>query len=140
MATMTYLVDIDLEGCQELLASAALGRLGVIVDGRPEVYPVNHVFDRETGCVAFPSRVDRKHRAALNWPSVAFEVDGVSEDGDSAWSVLVVGPAEPITDPDVIERLARARRPLWVGGPTVQWLRIVPERITGRRISAAANC
>ena len=32
------------------------------------------------------------------------------------------------------------RRPLWVGGPTVQWLRIVPERITGRRISAAANC
>ena len=65
MSAVTYVVDIGPEDCADLLASSSLGRLGVIVDGRPEIYPVNHVYDRETGCVVFPSNPRTKLRAAL---------------------------------------------------------------------------
>ena len=113
MSVMTYLLHLDPDACADVLASATLGRLGVIVDGRPEIFPVNHVYDRQTGCVAFPTNVGTKLRAALDWPWVAFEVDGVEHDGGAGWSVLVVGRAETITDPDAVARAgARPARAL----------------------------
>jgi nitroimidazol reductase NimA-like FMN-containing flavoprotein (pyridoxamine 5'-phosphate oxidase superfamily) len=46
----TSLIELDPDDCAELLASSTLGRLGVLVDGRPEIFPVNHAVqgDRET--------------------------------------------------------------------------------------------
>jgi uncharacterized protein len=49
-----------------LLAAATLGRLGVIVDGRPEVFPVNHVYDHESGYVVFPRKARTTLHAALD--------------------------------------------------------------------------
>ena len=90
---MTYLVDIHPDDCVELLASTPLGRLAVMVDGDPEVFPVNHVDDRERGCVVFPTNSDTTVHAALGWSWVAFEVDGIDPDGSGGWRVLVVGRA-----------------------------------------------
>jgi nitroimidazol reductase NimA-like FMN-containing flavoprotein (pyridoxamine 5'-phosphate oxidase superfamily) len=137
MTALTYLIDIDPEGCADLLASCNLGRLGVIVDGRPEIFPVNHVYDRPSGCVVFPTNTRTKLRAALDWPWVAFEVDAVQPDDSGGWSVLVVGRAEAIDDPALIARAARERRVLWAAGGDVQWVRIVPSKVTGRRICAS---
>jgi uncharacterized protein len=137
MSVMTYLVDIHPDACADLLASSTLGRLGVIVDGRPEIFPVNHVYDRQTGCVAFPTNGRTKLHAALDWPWVAFEVDGLERDGGAGWSVLVVGRAETITDPEDITRVAQNRHVLWAGGEAVTWIRIVPSKMTGRRICAS---
>ena len=76
MSVTTFLVDIPPEACADLLEGATLGRLGVIVDGRPEIFPVNHVYDRPSGHVVFPTNDGTKLHAALDWPWVAFEVDG----------------------------------------------------------------
>ena len=119
MSVMTVLVDIDPLECADLLAASTFGRLGVIVEGRPEIFPVNHVYDRQTGCVAFPTNARTKLHAALDWPWVAFEVDGVQPDGRGGWSVLVVGSAEVITDPEDIARLAADRRRC-LGGSTTR--------------------
>ena len=107
MPAHTILIDIEPDDCADLLGSAPIGRLGVVVHGHPEIFPVNHVYDRESGCVVFPTDARTKLHAALNEPEVAFEVDGVSPEGDRGWSVLVVGHAEEITDPDTIARVAR---------------------------------
>src|SRR5690606_31857121 len=115
------------------LASAPMGRLGVIIDGRPEIFPVSHVFDLEHRCVAFPTNDGTKLHGALNWPWVAFEADELERDG--GWSVLVVGQAEEVTDPAEIERLSALRDVPWRTGPGTRWLRIVPSKITGRHIS-----
>lgn len=139
MTVQTWLLDITAEQCEDLLARSTLGRLGVIVDGRPEIFPVNHVFDRTSGCVAFPTNARTKLHAALNWPWVAFEVDGIEPDDAGGWSVLVVGRAEEITDPDDISRIAQLRHVLWRSGDTVHWIRIVPSKTTGRRISAVTR-
>jgi uncharacterized protein len=136
MTVRTWYVNIPVEECRQLLARTALGRLGVIVDGRPEIFPVNHVFDQENDCVAFPTRARTKLYAALNWPWVAYEVDGIEAGNSGGWSVLVVGKAEEIVDTEEIERLAAQRTVLWAAGKSKRWLRIVPTKITGRRIWA----
>ncbi|MGH8836177.1 MAG: pyridoxamine 5'-phosphate oxidase family protein [Actinomycetes bacterium] len=60
-----------------------------------------------------------------------------AEPGDrGGWSVLVVGTAEEITDPDEIRTLTGRRHVLWVADRSAHWLRIVPATVTGRRISA----
>ena len=84
---ITYLVDIHPEGCADVLASSTSGGFGVIVDGHPEILPVNHVYDRETGCVAFPSNPRTKLHTTVNGRWAAFEVDGVEPDDSSGWSV-----------------------------------------------------
>ena len=131
------LIALDPDDCADLLASAPLGRLAVVVDGRPEVFPVNHVYDRDSGCVAFVSQPGTKLDAALSGPWVAFEADGVSDDGSRGWSVLVVGRAEEIDATETIIRMAEGPDRLWRTADNPRWVRVVPSKVTGRRICAA---
>jgi nitroimidazol reductase NimA-like FMN-containing flavoprotein (pyridoxamine 5'-phosphate oxidase superfamily) len=134
MATRTWLIELSKEACEELLGTAVIGRLGVIIDGKPQVFPISHLYDR--GSVIFPTNDRAKMHAALAWPWVGFEVDGIDADGLHGWSVMVQGRAEEITDADVIERAAARRTILWRDGESVHWIRIVATEMTGRRISA----
>ena len=136
MPVNTWLVDIAPERCLTLLERATLGRLAVIIRGRPEIYPINHVYDRVSQGLAFPTRPGTKLDGILDWPSVAYEIDGVEPDNAGGWSVAVVGAPREITDPTEIERLTRLRHIPWVANNASRWIRIVPSKITGRRISA----
>ncbi len=137
MPMMTYLVDLHPQDCAALLASSSVGRVGVVVEGRPEIFPVGHVYDDVTGCVLFPTNDGTKLHSALDWPYVAFEVDGIDPDGDTAWSVLMVGRAEVLDDEEAIARASKARHMSWRGGDRVTWLKVVPSKLTGRRICAS---
>jgi len=141
VVTTTWLIEIRPEECAELLAGEVLGRLGVIVAGRPEIFPVNHVYDPSTGTIVFPTNERTKWRAALDWPWVAFEVDGMDADRNGGWSVAVVGRAEEMTDPAEVTWAKERRTVPWgVGvGPGTCWLRIVPTKITGWRIAGPAR-
>ncbi|MEY2472204.1 MAG: uncharacterized protein QOK28_1533 [Actinomycetota bacterium] len=130
----TMLVTIGPRRCADLLASARLGRLAVIVAGRPEIFPVNHVYDREAETVTFPVHEGTKMNGALEWPWVAFEVDGMDLENNIGWSVAVVGAAEEIVDAETLARLSCERDVRWGDGP--RWLRIVPTKVTGREIQA----
>jgi len=131
----TWLEELPLSECLDLLGISSLGRLGVVVDGHPEIFPVNHVLDPVTGCIVVPTNARTKLDAALAGP-VAYEVDGLASDGRSGWSVVVLGEAEQIIDFHERSRAAGLRFVLWGTGPSTVWVRIVPRRITGRRIAA----
>jgi nitroimidazol reductase NimA-like FMN-containing flavoprotein (pyridoxamine 5'-phosphate oxidase superfamily) len=131
----TWLEDLAPSECADLLEASWLGRLGVIVDGHPEIFPVNHVFDRATATIIFPTNARTKLHSALHEALVAFEVDGVYADEIAGWSVLVVGAAVEETDPDAIARAMALRRAAWGVSATTHWLRIDPVKVTGRRIS-----
>lgn len=139
MTLGTWLIDMPVHECNALLAESTLGRVAVVIDGRPEVFPVNHVFDETDGTIAFPTNANTKLHAALHWPFVAFEVDGMDAAQPCGWSVLVVGHAEEIADADVIARLAPRRTTVWRAGPQMHWLRIIPSKVTGRRIFGPPN-
>ena len=129
--TQTWLIELSTEHCEELLRTTTLGRLGVVAHGRPMIFPICHVY--VDGLVAFPTNVGTKQRAALDWPFVAYEVDGVDPDGQSAWSVMVAGHAEVAT-PEQETRLRQVRDVPWRNSPELHWLVVVPTSITGRRI------
>ncbi|MFE7929860.1 iron-containing alcohol dehydrogenase [Streptomyces sp. NPDC057456] len=54
------------------------------------------------------------------------------------WSVLAVGPASVVTEPDSVRRLTEhAHTTPWPGGEREMWVSIRPAHLTGRRITAA---
>jgi len=127
----TGLEVLDRDECIALLEHNSLGRLAVVVDGRPLVFPVNFTLDGE----AIVMRTDEgtKLYGARNGP-VAFECDGADSLYHTGWSVLVVGVAEEVTGAVEIARLEHLPLGLWCSGPKGTWLRIRLRTITGRRI------
>src|SRR5699024_4987108 len=77
----------------ELLRSAPVGRLAVVIDGEPALFPVNHVVDR--GTVVFRTGAGMKLAAATG-QMVAYEVDGYALQTGIAWSVVVTGKARQV--------------------------------------------
>lgn len=131
----TWLEDLSEVACRHELARATLGRLGVVIDGEAAIFPVNHVYDERSDTILFPTNRGSKLRAALAQPRVTFEVDGVDPGGRSAWSVVAVGRAEEVQDREQIAEATARRVVLWAVDDRTHWIRIVPERVTGRRIS-----
>lgn len=121
---------LSTDECRALLARTPLGRLGVIVGGRPEIYPVNHV--THEGDILFRSGSGTKFDGAVGQP-VAFEVDGYDADAKMAWSVLATGTAaEAAALPEVLDLLRLPVFP-WEPGAKPHLMRIHPETLTGRR-------
>lgn len=131
----TWLEELSEFACRHELGRAILGRLAVVIDGEAAVFPVNHVYDDLSGAIYFPSNLGTKLHAVATQPRVAFEVDGVDPGGRSAWSVVVVGPGEEVDDEEAVARVEARRSVLWAVDDRTRWLRIIPERVTGRRIS-----
>jgi uncharacterized protein len=127
----TMLVELDTDECLRLLACHHLGRLAVVIDGRPLVFPVNYALDGRA--VVFRADPGTKLHAALGAP-VAFEIDGSDNRYHEGWSVLMVGTAEEERDPCRRHDLEKLPLGPWCPGPKSHWIRIRPGAITGRRI------
>jgi len=50
---------------------------------------------------------------------------------------MIVGRAEEIEDPDTIARLQDHQRVGWRRSGTERWLRIIPTKVTGRRVRSS---
>lgn len=124
------------EECWELVRSQPAGRLGVLVDSAPEIYPVNHVVDR--GVIVFRTGGGTKWRGLDRNPSVCFEVDQIDAVAATGWSVLVKGRAFELTDPEDIRLAGELPLHAWVFEDGTQFVRIVPTEITGRRIGRSS--
>ena len=133
MTKRTWLMSLSDETCADRLAHTTIGRLGVVAGGKPEVFPVCYVY--ADGSVFFPTNECTKMHSSLGWPWVAFEIDGLDADGSSAWSVMVSGRAEEVTDAAAIERIAAMQTVVFRSHGTVRWIEIVPLKVTGRQIA-----
>lgn len=129
--------DLTREEMLRLLAAYEVGRLAVIVDGYPQVFPVNYRMDADI--VVFRTNRGTK-LAAANHENVCFEVDDIDLRARAGWSVLVEGVAEDVTDLKPTTAVRRARESLiepWAGGDRQRVVRVIPVRMTGRRIQSA---
>ena len=123
--------------CFELLSREHLGRVAVVDDQGPVIFPVNFVLDRHM--VVFRTDEGTKLDAAARGARVAFEVDGTDEAAHTGWSVLVRGEAVEVTDPAELARLRKIRLSPSAPGAKNRYVRILPAKLTGRRISAASG-
>jgi nitroimidazol reductase NimA-like FMN-containing flavoprotein (pyridoxamine 5'-phosphate oxidase superfamily) len=117
------------EVCWSRVRGAAVGRLAVIVDERPEIFPVNHLVDHAS--VVFRTSAGTKLAGADgHW--VAFECDGVDLDTGAAWSVVLKGRAHVVRRLDeLIETLPLQLSP-WQPGTKPTFVRIAVDEVSGR--------
>jgi len=128
-----HLEVLDRATCIDLLAHRRfLGRLAIVADGRPLIFPVNYIFDNES--VVFCTASGTKLNVIADGADVAFEVDDSQPLHHSGWSVLVQGHAEVVTDPEEVARLQRGPLRPWAKGTRANWVRISVAEISGRRI------
>jgi nitroimidazol reductase NimA-like FMN-containing flavoprotein (pyridoxamine 5'-phosphate oxidase superfamily) len=123
--------------CFELLAREQLGRVAVVDDRGPVVFPVNFVLDRHM--VVLRTDEGTKLDAACRGSRVAFEIDGTDPANHTGWSVVVRGEAVEVTDPAELARLRKLPLHPWAPGAKTHYVRILPVALTGRRISAPAG-
>ena len=138
MSTDQMKVDVELspQDSWALLRHAGLGRLALILDGHPAIFPVNHVVDQ--GTVVFRTAAGTKLAGAVG-QTVAFEADGYDIGTTSAWSVVVKGTAQLVTR--MYEVLDVSELPLsaWHSTPKPHFIRIQPDSITGRLFEVTGN-
>jgi nitroimidazol reductase NimA-like FMN-containing flavoprotein (pyridoxamine 5'-phosphate oxidase superfamily) len=121
------LEEIDAGGCWELLETKQVGRIAMVIRGRPEIFPVNYSLDASNS-VIFRTAHGTKLEGAVNH-HVVFEVDEIDPDLMSGWSVVVHGVAHQT------DRVLEGTRPLkpWKDD-TPFLLRIAATSISGRWI------
>lgn len=119
--------------CMALLRSAPLGRIAFTRQALPAIQPVNFAMDGEDVIICTVS--GSKLSAATANSVVAFESDDFDAAGRCGWSVMLIGQARRVTDPDEVATLKSLALHTWAPGHRNQFIRIHPEIVTGRRIS-----
>jgi nitroimidazol reductase NimA-like FMN-containing flavoprotein (pyridoxamine 5'-phosphate oxidase superfamily) len=129
----TGLEVIPPDECRRLLADDEIGRLAIVDGGSPAVFPVNYVFDG--GAVVFRTAPGIKLSAGPRRPAT-FEIDAFDREHRTGWSVAVTGRLEEVTEFDAAALEAARALPVepWAGGERAHWMRLVPSRVSGRRI------
>lgn len=128
----TWLEMLSEAECWRLLAQEAIGRVAVLVDGVPEIYPVNHVVHGET--VVFRTDPGSKLRGLVRSSAVCFEADAGDPATHTGWSVMVKGRAVELTRGDDVAAVAKLPLEYWAEGEKGHWIQIEPTAVTGRRI------
>lgn len=122
--------------CRDLLRSARIGRVSVTYDALPVIAPVNYVVDGNS--ILFRTRRDGMLAAACNETVIAFEIDDLSLDGSSGWSVNVVGVASLLGPSDDLRALSLGLVSA-AGDDRDQFVRLRIGLVTGRRITPMEN-
>jgi nitroimidazol reductase NimA-like FMN-containing flavoprotein (pyridoxamine 5'-phosphate oxidase superfamily) len=134
VTSKALLVPISREECLTLLGKCTVGRLAVIVDGRPNVVPLNFAADASGVVVFRTAELTVATEASL--AHLAFEVDNIDVERREGWSVVVHGFGREIgdaVDPES-KRLRQLSVEAWATGTRDRWYKITPGEITGRRL------
>jgi uncharacterized protein len=112
----------------EFLRGMHLGRLAYVArEGEPDVVPVNYSWC--DGAVLIRSGPGPKLQAAKRREILALEVDDVDPMTRSGTSAVVIGRAEVLPAWAPVPTLE-----VWAGEPRRHVIRVVPRRVTGRRL------
>jgi nitroimidazol reductase NimA-like FMN-containing flavoprotein (pyridoxamine 5'-phosphate oxidase superfamily) len=132
MAVLDAVEKLSADQCLELLSSHDLGRIALVIDDQPEIFPVNYAIDRSI--VVFRVAPGTKPSLTTN-RRIAFQVDELDSRVGIAWSVMVKGRVVNVTtskDPfTAFLRTAGVRSA--PPGDHPLWMAIYPSEITGRR-------
>lgn len=133
------LEELDEAECLRLIASGGIGRIGYSGRYGPTVMPVNYRLYE--GTIVFrtaqDSATDEDLRTGIANAEfkVAFEIDDFDTAARTGWNVLIQGSAHHVESDAERAAVAGAGVDPWPGGDRELFLRIIPTRVTGRRVS-----
>ena len=120
-----------------LLTTVQVGRLIFTVNALPAVRLMN--FAMIGGLIVLRTAADTTVARKVDNVIVAFEADELDAVTSSGWSVVVIGRATRVIDPEVIARYQDVALIPWAPGERDQFLTITTEVIDGRRVSRPAG-
>jgi nitroimidazol reductase NimA-like FMN-containing flavoprotein (pyridoxamine 5'-phosphate oxidase superfamily) len=132
--------ELSEDQCLNLISGGGIGRIAYTSRFGPAVLPVNYAL--QDGAVVFRTAahgpLDEDLQTGITDADykVAFEIDSIDLASQSGWSVLIQGPAHHVAGAEE-EAVRRAGVQSWAPGDRELFVRIVPSRITGRRIGPA---
>jgi nitroimidazol reductase NimA-like FMN-containing flavoprotein (pyridoxamine 5'-phosphate oxidase superfamily) len=119
------------EDCWSLLRTHNLGRLAIVIEDRPRIFPVTYAAAEDT--VVFRTQPGAKLQHGPG-SAACFEIDDYDQGTSIAWSVMVVGVLKDITDAN--DELSRRLRRLDVEpvapGQKLHWLALNADEVSGR--------
>jgi nitroimidazol reductase NimA-like FMN-containing flavoprotein (pyridoxamine 5'-phosphate oxidase superfamily) len=128
---------LDEATCWELLSTAEVSRLAVVVGDDLEIFPINTVVDDRS--IVFSTGEGTKLAAVTIARRVVVEADGYDADTGEAWSVVVKGEADRLDRFNDIEHAEQLPLNSWSRHPKQWFVRVRPHSVTGRRFPARAN-
>jgi nitroimidazol reductase NimA-like FMN-containing flavoprotein (pyridoxamine 5'-phosphate oxidase superfamily) len=133
--------ELDEAESLRLIAGGGIGRIGYASRFGPVVLPVNYQWHDEAIVfrTARHSALDEDLQTGITGGDyiVAFEIDELDIPGRQGWSVLIQGPAHHVESAAEREAATKAGVQPWASGERELFVRIVPHRVTGRRIRPA---
>jgi len=128
--------NLENHECWELLRTVSVGRLAVLADGHPDIFPINYTVDG--GTLVFRTGEGTKLAGATEGAHVALEADGVDATTGLAWSVVVKGAAAAVTGTEQLLDTAALYLFPWQAGRKDTFVRVTPGSITGQRFKVTA--
>jgi len=132
------IVELDEAESLRLISAGGIGRIAYMSRFGPAVLPVNYKW--HDGAIVFRtarhSALDEDLQTGIAGGDykVAFEIDELDMAGRQGWSVLIQGPAHHVDSEAERAAAKQAGVEPWAGGERELFVRIVPSRVTGRRI------
>jgi nitroimidazol reductase NimA-like FMN-containing flavoprotein (pyridoxamine 5'-phosphate oxidase superfamily) len=132
--------ELSEDQCLNLISGGGIGRIAYTSRFGPAVLPVNYAL--QDGAVVFRtaahSPLDEDLQTGITDADykVAFEIDSIDLASQRGWSVLIQGPAHHVAGVEE-EAVRQAGVQSWAPGDRELFVRIVPSRITGRRVGPA---
>lgn len=123
--------ELSVHDCWKYLQSVSIARIALINDGLPEIFPVNFV--PKFGTVLFRTGPGTKLDALREGSALSLEADGFNRYGTVAWSVILKGSPEFVTQPEDIQEAVEAGLSPWQPGAKDILVRVTPTEISGRR-------
>ena len=126
---------LDEQQSYELLTTTTIGRIGFVIDGRVQIYPVNYAISaRDLLLRTSPDGL--LSRLTAEPADVSFEVDYHDPLGNTAWSVLMHGSLSRAPEEHAADVTARVSP--WAGGDRDLALTFRIETIEGRSVRREA--
>jgi nitroimidazol reductase NimA-like FMN-containing flavoprotein (pyridoxamine 5'-phosphate oxidase superfamily) len=130
---MSAPVELTIEECLELLSGGVIGRVALSTPVGPRIVPVNYaVYD---DAIVFRT-APYSELGTYGWNNeVAFEVDHIDYERHQGWSVVVLGRAELVEDPQELRDIKQRWDPRpWAGGQRNLYMKLTWHDVTGRRL------
>ena len=127
--------QLSIDQCWALLGTEVLGRIALIVDGHPEIFPVNFVLERRA--IVFRTSGGTKLWGATTGKPAAFEIDGYDVHEETAWSVMARGEIELIENEEHKRAVDALLLEPWQPGDKDYYVRLAPKALTGRRFKVS---
>jgi nitroimidazol reductase NimA-like FMN-containing flavoprotein (pyridoxamine 5'-phosphate oxidase superfamily) len=122
---------LDRATCWSLIDRQSVGRVAMLRRRRPMILPVTYVLDGET--IVYRTADGSTLVPFGGAEDMAFEIDGVDDERQLGWSVVVVGRATIIRDQAEIGRLAGTLEP-WAPGDRGVFVALRCDEVSGRQV------